>query len=272
MQDRFKLALIQMDVKLCEKDINLEKARSMIKEAVSSGARIVVLPEVFSTGFCYEQLSAVAETSPYPTLEHLCTISQKERCVLIGSIIELIKNDTETIYYNLGFCIDRGELIGTYRKTHPFGKEQEYFSPGESIHPIKLRSYPLTIGLQICYELRFPEVSRKLSLQGADILITIAQFPNPREQQWRYMAISRAIENQTFHCACNRTGEDHATSFFGSSMIIGPYGDVLADALYEEKVILYDIDLSVAEEFRKQIPIFRDRRPGLYSMERDQVE
>ncbi len=267
MQDKFKLGIIQMDVKLCEKDINIEKARKMIKEAVSSGARIIILPEVFSTGFCYEHLSEIAEASPFSTLEQLGRISQCEKCVLAGSIIEMAETENGPLYYNLGFCIDRGEIIGTYRKTHPFGTEKKYFCAGEDIHPIKLRSCPLTLGLQICYELRFPEIARSLSLQGADLLITIAQFPNPREQQWRHLAISRAIENQTFHCACNRTGEDPDTSFFGASMIIGPYGDVLADAADEEKVIMVEIDLNVAEEFKEQIPVLKDRRPELYITE-----
>lgn len=222
-----KVACVQMDVLHCRKQENLEKALYMALEAVEKEAKIIVFPEVFSTGFCYENFDHTAENLPSPTLENLACFSKANDCVLIGSIIE--KNNPEqefstnemsahssntnnsgsnnsTLYYNLGFCFESGILTGTYRKTHPFKKENQYFCKGNSIEPITLRKQNLRIGFEICYELRFPEVARKLALAGSDLLVTTAAFPNPRSEHWKTLARARAIENQIPHIACNRTG------------------------------------------------------------------
>ena len=264
-----KAACIQMDIRHCKKQTNIDHALSMAEEAVAKGAELIVLPEVFSTGFCYDNIEKNAECAPYPTIETLREFSKKHDCILIGSIIEATENvKTATLhdqpYYNLGFCIESGKLAGTYRKTHPFGQEKSYFCGGDTIMPIRLEKSEITIGLEICYELRFPEVARKLSLAGADILVTIAEFPNPREHYWKTLAIARAIENQITHIACNRTGEDPYSTFFGGSMIIDAWGDVKAQASDEECTIMHNIDMREKDNIRKTIPVFDDRRPDLY--------
>ena len=266
-----KVACIQMDIRHCKKQTNIDHALSMTGEAIAKGAELIVLPEVFSTGFCYDNIEENAERPPHPTIEALCGFSKKHDCILIGSIIEAAENvktaalhDRSNCYYNLGFCIESGKLAGTYRKIHPFGREKSYFCGGDTISPIKLEKSELTIGLEICYELRFPEVARKLSLAGADILVTIAEFPNPREHHWKTLAISRAIENQIPHIACNRAGEDPYSTFFGGSMIIDAWGDVKAQANDEECITVHDIDVHEKDNIRKTIPVFDDRRPDLY--------
>ncbi|MCD4821574.1 MAG: carbon-nitrogen family hydrolase [Methanococcoides sp.] len=259
-----KIAAIQMDICHCNKQKNIEKALRFSEEAVSKGADIIILPEVFSTGFCYEDLEKASESSPYPTIEELAAFSKKNKCIMIGSIIEKHSSENRETYTNLGFCLEDGELVGTYTKTHPFGKEKRYFTSGDTIEPIHLKGRDLTIGLQICYEIRFPEIARKLCLSGADILITIAEFPNPREQQWRTLATARAIENQIFHIACNRSGSDPNSTFFGGTMIIDSLGNIMSGAKDEECVIIAEIDTSLMRKTRKSIPIFDDRRPELY--------
>ena len=118
--------------------------------------------------------------------------------------------------------------------------------------------------MQIFYELRFPEIARKLSLAGADILITIAEFPNPRKHHWKTLATARAIENQIPHIVCNCMGEDPYSTFFGGSMIIDAWGDVKAQAYGGECIIMHDIDVRETNEIRKTIPVFADRRPDIY--------
>lgn len=259
-----KIAAIQMDICHCNKQKNIEKAIHFSEEAISKGADIIILPEVFSTGFCYEDIEKASESSPYPTIEELAAFSKKNKCIMIGSIIEKHSSENRDRYTNLGFCLEDGELVGTYTKTHPFGKEKGYFTSGDTIEPIHLKKHELTIGLQICYEIRFPEIARKLCLSGADILMTIAEFPNPREHQWRTLATARAIENQIFHIACNRSGSDPSSTFFGGTMIIDPLGTVLADAKEGECVIIEEIDTSIMRKTRRAIPVFDDRRPELY--------
>ncbi len=274
-----------MDVLHCRKQENLEKALHMALKAVRKGAELIVLPEVFSTGFCYEYFDHAAETLPSPLLENLACFSEANDCIIMGSVIEKVasedtsnsgapvdsKNSTisdssnSPFYYNLGFCFESGILAGSYRKTHPFKTENNYFSKGDSIEPISLKKQNLKIGFEICYELRFPEVARKLSLAGSDLLVTTAAFPNPRSEHWNILAKARAIENQIPHIACNRIGSAPDCSYFGNSMIIDAWGEVKADAGNKECVIVHDLDLSRKNEVRKMIPVFENRRIELYS-------
>lgn len=302
-----KVACVQMDVLHCRKQENLEKALHLALKAVTKGAEIIVFPEVFSTGFCYEELDHSAESLLSPTLENLACFSEANNCILIGSIIQKVivegeesgedeeideNKENEAIevpgkneaneepgnkgsksnnvtkdsarYYNLGFCIESGTLAGTYRKTHPFKKENKYFYKGDSIEPISLKKQNLKIGLEICYELRFPEIARKLALAGSDLLVTIAAFPNPKSEHWKTLVRARAIENQIPHIACNRIGSAPGISYFGNSMIVDSLGEVKADAGDKERVIVSDIDLSAKDEVRKDVPVFNDRREELY--------
>lgn len=279
-----KVACVQMDVLHCRKQKNLEKALYMALEAVNKGAELIVLPEVFSTGFCYEHFDHAAEALPSPILENLACFSEANDCIILGSIIEKTTSETisdsakpadsknstpsgsgnPTIYYNLGFCFESGAFAGLYRKTHPFKDESVYFSRGNSIEPITLKKRNLKIGFQICYELRFPEVARKLALAGSDLLVTTAAFPNPRSEHWKTLAKARAIENQIPHLACNRTGSAPDRTYFGNSMIIDAWGEVKTDAGDRECIIVCDLDLSGKDEIRKAIPVFEDRRTELY--------
>jgi len=298
-----KVACVQMDILHCRKQENLEKALHMALEAVSKGAEIIVFPEVFSTGFCYENFDHAAECLPSPTIENLACFSEANDCILLGSVIqkdvegsnfaqkrnsfkkeadcpdsfkeeanysagkenELPGSKNPAHYYNLGFCLESGTLAGAYRKTHPFKNENKYFSRGSSIEPISLKKQNLKIGFEICYELRFPEIARKLALAGSDLLVTTAAFPNPRSEHWKTLVKARAIENQIPHIACNRTGSAPDCSYFGSSMIIDSWGEVKADAGDKERVIVCDLDLLEKDEIREIIPVFGDRREELYS-------
>lgn len=260
-----------MEVLHCSKDENIERALMMAEKARGKGAKLIVLPEVFSTGFCYDALGPLAESSPssmvedYPTIRRLAGFSEKCDCILIGSLIEVREGDKKVLeYYNLGFCIEAGILAGVYRKTHIYGREKKYFSKGTELLPIKLQSLDLKLGLEICYDLRFPEVARTLALEGADILVTIAEFANPKAMQWKALAASRAIENQLPHIACNRVGRDPYASYFGSSLLIDAWGVTRAVAGGEECVILYDVDTAETKKIRRKVPLFNDRQPELY--------
>jgi predicted amidohydrolase len=263
-ENSIKAACIQMSISDCNKRSNVEKALSMAKEAVSDGAEILVFPEVFSTGFCYDNMEMSGENEKGETIREMCAFSKEHKCVMIFSIIEKQSSSEKSEYYNLGVCLEDGYVAGTYRKTHLFKREKHYFSAGDSIHPIRIPKRELTIGLQICYEIRFPEVSRKLASMGSDILVTIAEFPSPRWHIWRSLAIARAIENQIPHIACNRVGKSPDSSFFGGSLIVSQMGDVMEEAGDDESIILGNIDLEKTTKIRNEIPVFADRRPGLY--------
>jgi predicted amidohydrolase len=274
-----KAACIQMDISLCEKQENLEHARLMANEAISNGAEIIIYPEVFSTGFCYDNISGGAEKTPCSTLEVLSNYSKEHDCIIIGSIIEAgngnryMDNNQDffttitgasTTYYNLGFCIEYGELVGIHRKTHLYGLERKYFESGKRISPILLPISGLKVGLQICFELRFPEIARKLALEGSDILVTVAEMAEPKAYHWRSLSIARSIENQIPHIACNRLGSDQYSTYFGGSLITDAWGVVKAEAGTEECILISDIDFSETKKVRKLVPLLESRNPELY--------
>ncbi|WP_440946523.1 nitrilase-related carbon-nitrogen hydrolase [Methanosarcina sp. T3] len=265
-----KAACIQMNISLCSKKENLERALSLAEEAVAKEAELLVFPEVFSTGFCYDRIGDVAETASGLTLEALRAFSREHDCILAGSMIE--KRDENVIsseknvpsQYNLGFCIESGKLVGIRRKVQLYGPEKEHFASGDSIASIRLQKHGLSIGLIVCNELRYPEVARKLALEGADLLVSAAEIPDFYIYPWRIMSFSRAIENQLPHIACNRVGRDRYSIYPGGSFIADGWGRVLAEAGKEECVLIGEIDPEEAREIRQTGSILEDRRPDLY--------
>lgn len=161
---------------------------------------------------------------------------------------------------NRGFCLDESG-IGYQDKIHPFGTEKVHFDGGGSISAIPTSRG--NVGLLICYDLRFPEVGRKLALSGADYLVTIAQFPPSRGHVWQTLCRARAIENQIHHLGCNGAGPE----FSGGSVILNPWGRSLAEAGAEEGIILADLDLGDRDCARREIPALADRRPEIYRSE-----
>ena len=245
-----RAACLQQSISPCQPEENLKRALHLADAALSRGAEVLVYPELFLTGFCYEPALLSSPWSedrpPYPTLDPFRLLAEQHDCIIIGSI--------RSGRLNLGICLDR-EGLEVRPKIHPFGEERGHFSGGEFISPVDT-AYG-RVGIQICYDLRFPEVARSLALQGAGFLATPAQFPALRRSQWRTLAIARAIENQMPHLACNWAEG-------GGSMIIEADGAILAEAGSGEKAIFADVDLSRRDSFRREIPCFSHRRPEVY--------
>ncbi len=249
-----KISAIQMGIDLCNKEANLSKAFKYAKNAVESGCDIILLPEVFSTGFCYKTIDKLAEPIPGVTYDQMREFSKEFSVVFLGTIIEKFEDKI----YNTCILFEDGDFLGKYRKTHLYGNEKNYFSEGDSLGVFETSRCKL--GVIICYEIRFPELTRILALKGIDFLFTPSQFPKPREEVWRTLVRARAIENQIFHCACNTIGKKH----FGASLIVSPDGEILDDGKDEEKVVMSKIDLSEIKNVRKKIRVFSDRREELY--------
>ncbi|MCX6676616.1 MAG: nitrilase [Methanothrix sp.] len=245
-----RAACLQLCVESCRPEENLSRALQMAGAALAEGAEVLVFPELFLTGFCYEpslQSSPLAQDlPPYHSLDPFRARAEEHNCLFIGSL--------RSGRQNLGFCLDRDGLQ-LRPKIHPFGGEKEHFDGGDVISPVATKWG--RAGLQVCYDLRFPEVARSLALQGADFLVTAAQFPERRREQWRTLARARAIENQMPHLACNWERG-------GGSLIIDARGRVLAEAGSEETLIWADIDLVDRDAFRREVSCFADRRPEIY--------
>ncbi len=241
-----RAALLQQTVLPCQDSENLSRALRLASSALEMGAEILVYPEFFLSGFCYEPATAGAEDLTLAALDPFRDIVRDHDCLIIGS--------ARRGRSNLGFCLDRTGLK-LRPKIHPFGEEKKHFDGGEFISPMATRWG--RVGLEICYDLRFPEVARSLALQDADILVTVAQFPEQRREQWRALSLARAIENQIPHLACNWAEG-------GGSMIISARGTVLAGAEGGEEIIFGEVDLSERDQVRGEIPCFSDRRPEVY--------
>jgi predicted amidohydrolase len=239
-----RAACLQLRVELCRWEDNARRALDMARQAIERGAEILVFPELFLTGFCYRPGSQ--DYPPYSILDPFRALAEEHDCLIIGSL--------KSGRLNLGFCLDSGGLE-IRPKIHPFGPEKEHFDGGDFISPVSTRWGQ--VGLELCYDLRFPEVARSLSLQGADFLITAAQFPASRGAHWRTLCLARAIENQLPHIACNFAEG-------GGSMIIDAWGDVQAEAGFGEAVVLGKIDLVERDRIRREMPCFMDRRPEVY--------
>ncbi|HOT06054.1 MAG: C-N hydrolase family amidase [Methanosaeta sp. PtaB.Bin039] len=240
-------AAVQLDVMPAEQEGNCQRALEMVGWACRSGADLVILPELFLTGFDY---SARPEESPYPSLQPFRELASRTGTMIIGSIMTASMRGR----LNTGFCLD-GLQLGCQDKVHPFGPEKSHFIGADRIEPILTSRGK--IGLQICYDLRFPEVARRLCSSGADLLVTVGEFPAERIEHWRALSIARAIENQICHIACNWAAG-------GGSIIVDPLGRVLAEARPGQTVICARIDPDLQEQARAALTCWADRRPELY--------
>jgi len=226
------------------KEKNIEKAIKYIKEAVERGSKLIVLPEVFNTGFFPENYESTG--SKEKELEKILDFSLGNECTIIAGIAE---RENKRLYSSASI-IYNGKIIGNYRKRHifPLTDEIKYFSPGND--PGIFNTPAGKLGLMICYEVRFPEIARELTFSGAYMLVIPAQFPSERIEHWRILLKARAIENQIFVVGAN-------CSDYGSSMIVNPWGDVLVDAEEKEKLITAEIDLRELEEIREKYPFLK---------------
>lgn len=252
-------AAIQFNVKQGDINANLAYVREALPRVAGNGVNLVVLPEMWPCGFAYKNLNELALRTQGIVAE-LLKLSKKLKLVIVGSMPE--PNGDKV--FNTLHVIDNGTLVGVYRKIHLFSLlgEDRAFSGGDSW--LLADTSIGKIGVIICYDLRFPELSRRLALEGAQVICVPAQWPKPRQEHWRTLLRARAIENQLFVVSCNACGLIGKLDFFGMSMIIDPKGEVLAEAVECETEIVASLDLQIMSDWRAQIPCFNDRKPELY--------
>jgi predicted amidohydrolase len=257
-----KVAAVQMNCELGNKKANLERAYKLIGDAAEKGAKLVVVPELFSTGYRVEEIDiTLAEIIPGETTNWMVELSKKFNITLVGCILE--KNQTQGLIFDTCVVTSPQGLEGSYRKTHLWDQEKNRFSKGESLPVFNLEWGNL--GTQICYEIGFPELARVQALKGADIIVYPSAFGKARLYAWDLATRSRALENGCYIIAANRTGtEKSETVFGGHSRITSPQGEVLAEATEENEVIISTIDLDEVAKQRKQIPYLRDLDKSLY--------
>lgn len=259
-----KVALVQMDIRLGEPEANRQRAAEFVRLAAAGGAELVLLPEMWSTGYCLPELKGnLADRDGAPTLPFLAELARECGVYLAGSVAAERGGNV----YNLATVHGPdGSTLAEYAKVHlvPMMDEPLYLAPGDRLATASLAG--ATAGLAICYDLRFPELFRTLALGGAQLMLIPAEWPAVRAHHWRTLLMARAIENQCYVLACNRVGSDSRNAFAGHSMVVDPWGTVLAEGMEEEAILTAEIDLSQVADVRARIPVFRDRRPDLYRL------
>jgi predicted amidohydrolase len=227
--ESFFAGFLQFDVKSGDIESNLSRVEEGLAEITASNDRIspgiIVLPELWATGFAYEKLPELSEKIP-GLLENLRVLSAKHNVHIAGSLPEFSENS----YFNTLYISGPTGIAGSYRKQRLFSPMQEdaFFTPGTAPRPIQTELGP--IGALVCYDLRFPELLREQTGLGADLLVIPAQWPAARVNHWRILIQARAIENQMFVVAANRCGTTGDTAFGGHSMIVAPDGSILQEA------------------------------------------
>lgn len=244
-----KIDIAQIDLVLGDKRANLNKALDVVQ---GSDADLILFPEVFTTGFDFPNLKNLAEDLNGKTVKKIMQACGDK--LVAGSIVE----STSEGVYNTFLLISKDGILADYRKIHVFQKEKEFFSPGEDVALADTRYGK--IGLATCYDLRFPELFRKLMNDGAEIILLCANFPKPRHEHWVTLLKARAIENQVFVAACNRVGADADHGYFGKSMIIDPWGRVVKSADEREEIISCEIDVGQVRRIRNEFPVLEDMR------------
>ncbi len=259
---KLSISLGQMRIKLVRVEDNLATAEAMISDAASRDSDLIVLPELWSTGYDLENAGNYADELGQGMFAQLAQTARDQSIAVFGSILE--RHGDQFMNCAAYFDAD-GNLCGVYRKIHLFRLFDEHKWLGEGDSPTAIELPWGATGLSICYDLRFPELFRRYALvDGAKLMLICAEWPLVRVEHWRTLLIARAIENQCFVVATNSCGDTGGTVFGGHSMIIDPWGKVLVEAAEDEALLTAEIDLDEVDRVRQQIPVFEDRRPDAY--------
>jgi omega-amidase len=257
-----KFALLQMDIAFGDPEANYKKAGELIKEAAKSQPDVIVLPELWTTGYDLERLDTIADPNGETTKAFFSELAKKYGVTIVGGSVAVARDNQ--VFNNLLVFNRDGECVKEYAKAHLFRlmREEQFLAAGDQDGLFEIEG--VSAAGFICYDIRFPEWIRSHVLQGAGLIVVPAEWPTPRIEHWRNLLITRAIENQSFVVACNRVGSDPDNAFGGHSIIINPWGEVLAEADDTEQILFAGIDPATLSDIRKRIPVFEDRRPGLY--------
>ncbi|NTW85713.1 MAG: carbon-nitrogen family hydrolase [Holophagaceae bacterium] len=257
-----RVALVQQDTVWQDRAANLARARGYVEQAARAGARVAVFPELFTLGFTMAP-EPFAEALPGPTTEAVGALSREFGLYVIGSAVEAHAPHPRNAAF---VTAPDGALLATYRKLHPFtyGDEHQHYSAGEECPLFELDGIPC--GLQVCYDLRFPEPFRSLAVRGAEVIFVPANWPARRISAWSTLLAARAIENQAAICGVNRVGRDGAgLDYPGASALHDCFGEVIASGDATEGLIIGDLNLTQLRAWRQRFPALQDRRPEVYA-------
>jgi N-carbamoylputrescine amidase len=270
--NKFIVSAIQMECQPNNKKKNIEKAVSLVNEAIQKKSKLMVLPEIFTSGYyCFNKrdptLFKEAESIPGPTTDVFSQIARENGVHILTPIFE----NRHGVFFNTSVLIGpSGKVIGKYEKTHiPLSGgalEKYYFRPGSNFPVFSTKIG--NIGIVTCYDRLFPETFRIVSIKGADIVLVPSTIYPQKEPKvgddWEYIAKTRAKENCVYAVFVNRTGKEEGLYYFGNSLVVNPEGKIIARAGFEECILNAEINLDDVNEIRQRRFYLRDRRPEIY--------
>jgi predicted amidohydrolase len=248
---------VQLDIVWEDKRANHVKVRELIAEARPEKGGLVVLPEMFDTGFTMN-VAGASDASGGESRKFLGELAREFGIFVMGGLVnsERDKGKNEAAVFG-----PDGREVSRYQKIHPFtrGGEARFYGAGREIRLFDWGGF--RVCPFICYDLRFPEIFRMATKRGANLFLVIANWPLPREQHWVTLLEARAIENLAYVVGVNRCGKDPKYSYFGRSRVIDPHGKVIAEAGGEERVIEAEVQIGEVEAWRKDFPALSDIHP-----------
>ena len=273
MTDTIRVAGVQMDPVLGDLSGNLARCLESLDTVADAGAQLVVFPEAALTGYVFGSLDEarpVAETVPGPSTQVIAAACGRRG---VHAVFGLLERDGDD-YYNASALVGPEGFIGKYRKLHLPGIGVDRFVRPGNLAP-QVHQTPLgRIGLSICYDLDFPEYVRVLALKGAQLIVTITNWPDDIEFVPDYVVQTRARENIVNHMAVNRAGTERGIRFIGRSKVVDPTGATLVEGRhFAEDLIFADIDPAAADHKHKvvipgelEVDMLKDRRPEFYAL------
>ncbi|HVW37987.1 MAG TPA: carbon-nitrogen hydrolase family protein [Pirellulales bacterium] len=266
-----KIAGVQMNVAFGHAAQNLARISDSLRETARQGARLTVFPECALPGYCFESLAEArphAEPIPGPSTRKLAELCRE---LDVFAVVGLLEADGERVF-NAAALVGPEGVVGSYRKLHLPYLGVDMFTTRGDRPPAVWAAGEARIGMSICYDGAFPEPSRAMALDGADLIVLPTNWPPGAECTADFVINTRAMENHVYYAAVNRVGEERGFRFIGKSKICGPSGDVLAFAGHQDETILYaEIDPALARRKRiirvpgkHEIDRFADRRPEMY--------
>lgn len=262
------IALAQIECKVGDKEHNLDKMERNVKQAKDRDADLVIFPELALTGYlCRDLIYELAEPLPGSSTRYLENVAKKEDIHIVFGMPEQSQKARATLY-NTAVLLGPKGLIGKYRKTHlpthSVFEEKRYFRQGYQTPVFKTSIGRL--GLIICYDVFFPEITRLLRMEGAQLIICVSASPAARRKFFEILTAARAIENTAYLAYVNLVGVENSLQFGGGSRIIAPNGSTISQAKYdEEDLIIERIDYRDLERTEVFVPTLRDLRPELFN-------
>jgi len=269
MQENINIALAQMRCKVGDKQQNIKKMKTFIVNAKKQKAQLIIFPELSLTGYTIRDLTYdLAEPIPGPSIEAVSEITKEEKVYVVFGMPERSLK-ARNLIYNTAVLLGPEGFVGKYRKmhlpTHSVFQEKRYFRQG---YQTPVFETPLgKIGLIVCYDIFFPEISRSLRLQGAQLIVCISASPAVRSKFFEVFSLARAMENTCFFAFVNLVGIEDGLQFWGGSRLVAPNGSVIAQAKYDEEDMVFgSVDYAELAQVEPFVPTLRDLRPELFDL------